>query len=51
MSVHRDGVRRIYRIRAEGLEPLRGYVESFWDEALDAYRRSFDDPHGEEAQP
>lgn len=37
----RDGVRRIYHLRAEGLAPLRAYVDSFWDEALEAYRDSF----------
>lgn len=33
------GTRRVYRVRPEGLEPLRAYIETFWDEAL----RSFQD--------
>lgn len=42
----RDGTRRIYSLRPGGLEPLRLYVESFWDAALDAYGRSFEEPGG-----
>jgi DNA-binding transcriptional ArsR family regulator len=33
------GTRRVYRVRPEGLEPLRLYLETFWGEAL----RSFQD--------
>ncbi len=30
----RDGARRLYRARPEGLEELRAFVEDFWDEGL-----------------
>jgi len=42
VAVEKDGVRRIYHLCVEGLEPLRAYVASFWEEALGAYGRSFD---------
>jgi DNA-binding transcriptional ArsR family regulator len=34
-----EGTRRVYRVRPEGLEPLRAYLETFWGDAL----RSFHD--------
>lgn len=33
----RDGTRRFYSARPEGLAELRRYVESLWDDALSAY--------------
>jgi DNA-binding transcriptional ArsR family regulator len=30
----RDGARRLYRARPEGLAELRAFVEDFWDEGL-----------------
>jgi len=50
VEAERVGVRRVYRIRTQGLEPLRAYVESFWDEALDAFRASFADNVEEEEE-
>jgi len=47
VDAHPDGVRRIYFLRTEGLAPLRSYVDSFWGEALDAFRASFDDQERE----
>ncbi len=38
------GRKRIYHVDKEGLEPLRDYVSSFWDEALDAFQDSFQTP-------
>jgi DNA-binding transcriptional ArsR family regulator len=34
VSVRREGRRRIYRARPEGLAPLRQWLESMWDDAL-----------------
>ena len=34
VSERRDGTRRLYRARAEGLEELRKFLEDFWDERL-----------------
>ena len=42
LHVHKDGRRRIYGLRPEGFAPLRAYVSSFWDQALDAFRASYD---------
>lgn len=33
------GTRRYYRIDPRGLEPLRRYLEEFWDDVLAAFRR------------
>ena len=35
----RDGTRRLYRARPEGLAELRAFVEDFWDDGLDALKR------------
>jgi DNA-binding transcriptional ArsR family regulator len=32
-----EGTRSIYTVVPEGLEPLRAYLESFWDDVLLAY--------------
>lgn len=37
VGVRKEGTRRFYSVRREGLEPLRRYVESFWDDVLGAY--------------
>ena len=33
-----EGVRRIYSIRREGLEELRDWLDSFWGDALAAFK-------------
>ena len=33
-----EGVRRIYSVRHEGLSELRSWLESFWDDVLEAFR-------------
>ena len=35
----REGTKRIYRIRPEGLAGLRTYLDAIWDEGLDQLRR------------
>jgi DNA-binding transcriptional ArsR family regulator len=37
VAVSAEGNRRIYRLRREGLEDLRRYVEGFWTDALEQY--------------
>lgn len=32
-----QGNRRLYSVRRDGLEELRGYLESFWSDVLEAY--------------
>lgn len=34
-----EGVRRIYSLRREGLLELRVWLDSFWDDALEAFKR------------
>jgi DNA-binding transcriptional ArsR family regulator len=33
-----EGARRIYSVRREGLVELRAWLDSFWSDALDAFR-------------
>jgi DNA-binding transcriptional ArsR family regulator len=35
----RNGARRMYRVRPEGLRPIQEYLEEFWDERLEALKR------------
>ena len=37
VSVEPQGNRRLYLIKREGLDELRGYLDSFWADALSAY--------------
>jgi len=34
VSVRRDGTRRLYRARPEGLADLREFLDTFWDDSL-----------------
>jgi DNA-binding transcriptional ArsR family regulator len=43
-----EGVRRIYSVRREGLKELRDWLDSFWDDALEAFRREVEKPRGGE---
>src|SRR5207302_11028041 len=38
VSERRNGTRRLYRARPEGLAQLKGFLEEFWDERLDALK-------------
>jgi DNA-binding transcriptional ArsR family regulator len=40
VSERRDGTRRLYRARPEGLEELRSFLDGFWDDRLEALRRA-----------
>src|SRR5829696_1892534 len=39
VAERRDGVRRLYRARAEGLHGVREFLDLFWDERLADLRR------------
>jgi DNA-binding transcriptional ArsR family regulator len=39
VSERRNGTRRLYRARPEGLGELRAFLEEFWDEHLAALKR------------
>jgi DNA-binding transcriptional ArsR family regulator len=38
VSERRNGTRRLYRARPEGLVQLKAFLEEFWDERLDALK-------------
>ena len=39
MDERRNGTRRLYRARPEGLAEVRAFLEEFWDERLEALKR------------
>ena len=39
VSERRNGTRRLYRARPEGLSELRDFLEGFWDARLEAIKR------------
>jgi DNA-binding transcriptional ArsR family regulator len=39
VSERRNGTRRLYRTRPEGLVELKAFLEEFWDERLEALKR------------
>lgn len=39
LDERRDGTRRLYRARPEGLDGLRSFLEEFWTDRLDALAR------------
>ena len=39
ISERRDGTRRLYRVRPEGLNDLKEFLEQFWDERLGKLKR------------
>jgi len=46
LSERRDGTRRLYRARAEGLAGLREFLDDMWFGALDTARRIAEDGQG-----
>jgi DNA-binding transcriptional ArsR family regulator len=42
-----EGVRRIYSVRHEGLFELREWLDSFWGDALDAFKVEAERSHKE----
>jgi DNA-binding transcriptional ArsR family regulator len=42
VSERRNGTRRLYRARPEGLAELRDFLEGFWDARLEALKREAD---------
>jgi DNA-binding transcriptional ArsR family regulator len=42
VAERREGVKRIYRLDTDGIIELRDYFDRFWDDALDAYKRSLE---------
>jgi DNA-binding transcriptional ArsR family regulator len=42
VSQRRNGTRRLYRARPEGLVPLKQFLEEFWDPRLEALKREIE---------
>jgi DNA-binding transcriptional ArsR family regulator len=40
VSERRQGTRRLYRARPEGLSEVRAFLEGFWDQRLDALKHA-----------
>jgi DNA-binding transcriptional ArsR family regulator len=36
----REGNRRLYSVDTRGVEAMRGYLDSFWSDALTAFERA-----------
>jgi DNA-binding transcriptional ArsR family regulator len=51
VSDRAEGNRRVYRVETPALAELRRYLEGFWDEALEAYRRAAEAPGRREPEP
>src|ERR1700761_9129619 len=43
-----EGARRIYSIRREGLRELRDWLDTFWDDALTAFKQEAEKSRGAE---
>lgn len=39
VSERRNGTRRLYRARPEGLAQIKAFLEEFWDDRLEALKR------------
>src|SRR6266568_2104215 len=39
VSERRNGTRRLYQARPQGLAPLRAFLEEFWDDRLETLKR------------
>src|SRR5262245_6233977 len=36
----KDGTRNVYRLDPKGVEAMRGYLDRFWDRALEAFKNA-----------
>ena len=45
---HPDGTRRIYQLHPEGVDALRAYLDTFWNQALAAFKRAAEQDPKEE---
>jgi DNA-binding transcriptional ArsR family regulator len=43
LDVRRDAQRRVYRLRPEGLEDVRGFLDHFWPDRLAGLKRLIED--------
>jgi DNA-binding transcriptional ArsR family regulator len=45
LDERREGTRRLYRFRAESLEPVRELLDEFWPDALGRLKRAVERDH------
>jgi DNA-binding transcriptional ArsR family regulator len=46
VTERREGARRVYRIHTEGLAALRAYLETYWHDALRAFKDAAEEGGG-----
>lgn len=46
LDERREGTRRIYRLRPEGMEDLRAFIDEFWEGNLAMLKREAEREHG-----
>jgi len=51
LTERRDGTRRLYRARADGLAGLREFLDDMWAGSLDAARRIAEETRGADDEP
>jgi DNA-binding transcriptional ArsR family regulator len=44
-----EGTRRLYQINPQGFESLREYFEQFWNQALNAFKKTVEQPPAKES--
>src|SRR3954451_4519418 len=44
---HHEGTRRVYRVDPSGLDPLRVYLERFWQKAMVAFAQHAENHHAD----
>lgn len=45
---HPDGNRRIYQLDPDGVDALRAYLDTFWNQALRAFKMAAERPYKED---
>jgi DNA-binding transcriptional ArsR family regulator len=40
VTERKDGTRNVYRLDPKGVEAMRGYLDRFWDRALEAFKQA-----------
>jgi DNA-binding transcriptional ArsR family regulator len=46
-----EGTRRLYAVDARGVEALRGWLDGFWDETLNAFKQAAEREAAKERKP
>lgn len=50
VNERREGTRRIYSVRPEGLAEVRAFLEEFWGRGLEALKRAAEGDHREKGR-